>query len=1102
MSAAEPGAPEADVPLTFAQQRLWALDQLAPGLTAYNQISAHRIRGLLHPAALRWALDQLVRRHDGLRACFPSERGEPRQRILPALAVALTTLDLAGMSQASRDRQARELLTDALARPFDLTTGPLIRVDLLRLGERDHILAVIYHHIVCDGWSLGIFFEELIALYTARLDNRGNPLAPLPMTYGDYVTRERGRPGQPDQVNALAWWCDLLRDAPAVMELPTDRPRPAIQSYAGAHHHLFVRGLRWADLVAAARLRRMTPFMVGLSAYAALVSRLTGTTDVMIGTPAANRLTSAVEPLIGDFANNLPLRVDVSGDPTAEELLRRVRNLTLECFARQEVPFGQLVEKLRPPRSLSHTPVVQTLFVLHSVELFPALPGASVEVFRIEQQTNTMDLIVECAPYGEQVRLSVRYATALFDAATSARLGEQYGRFLTSIIREPETRISRLPLLSEAERRTTLVRWSVRGAAYPMTKFVHDHIERTARENPAAIAAICGRECLTYGDLDTRSGQLAAELRAQGVGPETIVGIRLVRGLPFIVAVLAVLRSGGAFLPLDPSLPDTRMRHILRIAGARHVVTSDGRILSDCGAAAWADSTVADGGSRGQEAAPGNLMYVIFTSGSSGEPKAVGIPHTGGANYMAWMQDLYPLTTDDRVLLKTPTSFDVSVFELLWPLMAGATLIVVAGEGHRDPAHLLDLIVAHRVTVAHFVPPMLAAFLDRPEVGRAASLRLLFASGQALPPDLAARCLAALPGVRLDNQYGPTECSINVTWWRCLANEKQLEVPIGRPIPGVFAYVLDSELQPVPVGVHGELYIGGVALARGYLSRADLTADRFVPDPFGRDGSRLYRTGDRVRWRPDGSLDYLGRLDDQVKLRGYRIEPGEIETALAEHPAVRQAIVRLHRTSSGDDQLAAYFVAAADVREMPTAGDLRDYLLTRLPAYLVPTHFVEIGQIPVTRNGKYDRSALPVPSVRGTETSAGRPVARTERVIAAIWQELLGASDIGVNDNFFDLGGHSLLVATARIRLLEALGRDVPMLTLYEHPTVAALARRLDSALAADAPVGLGDAATRIDGARDGASELRVEAWQRGRQQMIRQRQLLDQHQSETRRKE
>jgi amino acid adenylation domain-containing protein len=1069
----------ATLPLTFAQQRLWALDQMTPGLTAYNQISAYRIRGLVHHAALRWALDQVFRRHDGLRAVFPSVRGEAEQRILPAVPADLPVVDLTALPAAQREGRARAFLADDLARPFDLATGPMIRVRLLRIGDRDHVLAVVYHHIVCDGWSLALLFEELVGLYAARLSGGGEALRPMPMSYADYVSGERDRLDRPELAGALRWWCDLLDGAPAVLELPTDRPRPALQDHAGGHHHLILPGLDWAELVAGAHARRMTPFMLGLTAYAALLSRLTGTTDLVVGVPAANRSTPAVEPLIGDFANNLPLRLDISGDPPVAELMRRVRSTALAGFARQEVPFGRLVEELRPPRSLSHAPVVQVMFALHSVQLFPGLPGTDVEVFRVEQQTTTMDLFVECAPYGAQTRVSVRYATALFDADTAARIGEQFGRFLTCCVRSPQTRISEMPLLSADERRTVLTRWSTGGAPYPAGPPVHERIIGHARTHPADTAVVDDRHRLSYGELDTRSARLAALLRDRGVGPDTVVGVHLERELDYPVAVLAVLRAGGAFLPLDPSLPVARLRRMLALAGARVVLTRTAAGGEPLGVPALAMDAAAGAAPpeppppRGG-VLPGNLMYVMFTSGSTGEPKAVAVPHAPVANYLHWMQDTYRLTPHDRVLMKTPTSFDVSVFELLWPLMLGARAVVVTGEGHRDPAHLVDLTARHGATVAQFVPPMLAAFLDRPDAGRASSLRLLFSGGQTLPPDLAARCLERLPAARLDNFYGPTETTIYVTSWQCRPGPDTASVPIGRPIPGVLVYVLDTALRPVPPGVPGELYVGGVALVRGYLTRPDLTAGRFVPDPFGTPGGRLYRTGDRVRWRRDGTLDFLGRFDDQVKVRGYRIEPAEIEVTLTQHPAVHQAVVTAHRTPGGDEQLVAYLVLAAGA-DRPADAELRDHLGGQLPAYLTPNHFVVLDRFPLTRNGKLDRAALPAPVPgSGSGDRRGGPRTRAERVVAGIWQELLGVTEVGPDDNFFDLGGHSLLVSKVRVRLLETLGRDVPMVTLYEHPTVAALGRHLRG-------VESGDAGEHADALR------------RGRDRVARQRRLLDQ---------
>lgn len=1045
MTTAPPDA--GALPLTFAQRRLWALDQLSPSMTAYNQVSAYRLRGTLHVAPLRWALDRLVRRHSALRVAFPSTRGEPWQDIRPASTVHLAVTDLTDRPAVRRERQAREILAASLAEPFDLAAGPLIRVHLVRLAEHDHVLAVIYHHIVCDGWSLNILFEDLTALYDARLAGRADPLPPLPVDYADYVRQEQDRLTDPAIAGELSWWRDRLAGASTTLDLPTDRSRGALPNYAGGHHHCLVPALPWADLTRAARQHRTTPFLMGLTGYAALLCRLTGRTEVVIGTPVANRSAPDAARVIGNFANNLPLRVDGSGDPSVATLLRRVRGVALDGFARQDIPFERLVAELRPPRQAGTNPLVQTMFMLHTGHLFAGLSGVSVEVFRIEQQTTPIDLLVEVAPFGERTRLTFRYATALFDPPTVERMAEQYGRVLAACVTDPETPLSQLPVLGEEDRQRILIRWSGVRQACPATPPIHRLIAERAAMDPAAIAVVCADERLSYGELDGRADRLARRLRAMGVGADSVVGLRLPRGIDHVVAVLAVLKAGGALLPLDPALPAARQALLTRTTRATVLIGQTG-VAEQAGAPTLLldqpdapDPTPVPGPARTE---PDQLLYVLFTSGSTGEPKGVAVSHAAAANNLRWMQERYRLTTADRVLHKASTSFDVSIFEILWPLMAGARIVVATDDDRQDPDRLLELIVTNRVTVAHFVPPALAEFLDGTDAARATSLRWLLSGGQALPGGLPARCRSTWPSVRLDNQYGPTETAITAVAGECPANEETgAIVPIGRPTPGAVAYVLDRALQPVPEGIAGELYIGGIAVARGYLERPGLTADRFVPDPFGAPGGRVYRTGDRVRWRPDGTLEFLGRLDDQLKLRGYRIEPAEIEHTLTRHPAVTAAAVTVYRRTTGEEQLVAYAALAPGAAR---TSDLRTYLSTQLPAYCVPAFVVPMDRLPLDHNGKLDRSALPSPIRPGAPADAdGIPRAGLERAIAAVWRELLDIADVGRHDNFFDLGGHSLLVPKLRAAIGDALRRDLPMVTFYEYPTVAALAGLLSA---------------------------------------------------------
>ncbi|MBB5874662.1 amino acid adenylation domain-containing protein [Allocatelliglobosispora scoriae] len=1038
--ASEAGVRE--LPLTFAQQRLWSLDQLVPGMTAYNMYAPFRMRGPLDHDALQWAFTQVVTRHEVLRATFPSADGEPVQRVAPPGELALAHLDLSGLPLPQAEQRARELVTRWLDESYDLANGPLIKARLIHLGPRDHILVLLYHHIVCDGWSLNIIFDELAALYGARLTGAPDPLPPLPTQYGDYAAWQRGTLTDDYLAEHLDFWRAKLGDAPAHLDLPTDRRRPAVQQFDGERYHLTVAPDMWSRVQAAARSYRVTPFMLLYGCYAALLSRWSGSTDFLIGVPMAARLQTGVEPLVGNFVNILPMRVDLAGDPTIGEFVRRIRGATLEYFAHQEVPFEKLVEVLRPNRTTSYSPLVQIMFTLQNLRpVLPGFPGVDVEVFRVELNTSFLDLWLEFAPRGDEATATFRYMTSLFDGATIVRIAAAFERFLAAFTAESGLRLSELPLLGEQERAVVRDEWSRSAPAVTSELLVPDLIAEAARLHPDRTAVRSAGRSLTYRELDARANQVAHALIGRGIGPESVVGLHLDRGPEFVTAMLGVLKAGGAYLPLDPASPPDRIARMVAIAGAALVLDPPGLDRLDL-----AEQPVGPPVVRRD---PDHLAYVIFTSGSTGDPKGVGVGHAAIANRLLWMRDAYGLQPEDRVLHKTPATFDVSVWELLLPLLTGARLVLAEPGRQGDPDHLVELIEAERVTITHFVPPMLAAFLDSPDVGRCTSLRLVVCSGQALPPELRDRFTGLLPA-RLENLYGPTEAAVDVTAWRCDTETGRHIVPIGRPIAGVQTYVLDAGLGLAPIDVPGELYLGGVALARGYAGRPDLTADRFVPHPFATTpGERLYRTGDQVRWRAGGVLEYLGRNDEQVKIRGYRIEPGEIQAALTGHPRVRQALVVGHQTTGDHQELVAYLVCD---QPAPDAAELRRWLGQRLPAYLVPTAFAQLEAFPLTRNGKVDRAALPAPDGR-VRAVTGFAAAATgvEVLITEVWAELLGLTEVGVLHNFFDLGGNSLTMSKVRARLAARLGREIPMLALYEHPTVSSLARHLDGGSQAEA---------------------------------------------------
>jgi amino acid adenylation domain-containing protein len=898
-------------PLSFPQQRLWFIEQLLPGNVAYNLAGGLRLRGPLDVEALRWAVRQVVARHEALRTSFPAVDGQPFQRVAAELDVQLPVVDMTDVPAVERDRRVEAFSLEMAGRPFDLAEGPLFRPFLLRLAGDDHALIVTVHHITIDTWSLGILCGELCRLYAARTAGRPDPLAPLPAQYRDYARWQR-RELDERLAPELAHWLRVLEGVPAALDLPLDRSRPAMQTFAGAEHATWLTPALWSAVGDLARHSRATPFMVLLTAYVALLSRLAGTGDLVVGLPIAGRTRAQFEPLIGYFANTLPLRVDVSGNPSFRELLGRVRAAAIDAYDHQEVPFEKLVDALQVERATSHNPLVQAMFTFQNVPLdLPEVPGLSVEMIRLPLVAAFLDLWLDVSAVGSGVEATLTYKTDLFDGPTVARMLRQLVRVLEAAVAGPDTRVADLPLLDAAERREVLVDWGQGGEPHATDVAVPELIARRARESAGAPAVRFRDRQLTYAELDAEANRMAHELCGLGIEPGAVVGVCLPRGLELVPVLLGVQRAGAAYLPMDGADPPARLRHLLETAGARLVLTNGdlaGRVPRDAAPVMTLeelDLEARPGTPAGVPIRPDDLAYVIYTSGSTGQPKGVGVPHRGLVNRLLWMQEAFGLGPGDRVLQKTPYTFDVSVWEFFWPLLAGACLVVADPEGHRDAGYLVDVIERERITTIHFVPPMLDAFLRQPDLHRCASLRRVVCSGQELTEEQQTSFFERL-GAELHNLYGPTEASIDVTWWPCAPDAA---VCIGRPISGTQTYVLDAGMEPQPPGVYGELYLGGVGLARGYVGRPDLTAERFVPDPFASEpGARLYRTGDRARWRPDGAIDFLGRLDDQVKVRGHRIEAGEVEAALRAHPLVEDAVVRVHSDGEGHADLVAHVV--------------------------------------------------------------------------------------------------------------------------------------------------------------------------------------------------
>ncbi|AIV74176.1 D-alanine--poly(phosphoribitol) ligase, subunit 1 [Burkholderia pseudomallei] len=1057
------------IALSLAQQRLWFLTQLEGVSEAYHMSGAVRLDGPLNREVLQRALNRIVMRHEALRTCFAREEGEPIQVIQPHADLTVSYHDLREAEQT--EQRAKDLSQAHASAPFDLSRDLPVRVLLLQLADEAHVVQVVMHHIASDGWSVGVFLQELSALYGSFIAEQGDPLAPLPLQYADYAAWQRRWLASGQLEKQGAFWQTNLSGAPTLLELPTDRPRPPKQSHAGASVEVKLGAALSERVKRLSQRHGVTPYMTLLSSWAAVLSRLSGQEEVVIGSPVAGRNRTEVEALIGFFVNTLALRLDLSSEPTVGELLKRTKAQVLSAQAHQDLPFDQVVERVKPPRSTAHPPLFQVMFVWQNM---PAgeltIPGLTIRAVETPLQTAQFELTLSLQEAGDDIVGHLNYASALFDESTVRRYVTYWCRLLEGMTAgAADQTIVGLPLLDEAERKQVVYAWNATERDYPIEQCIHQLFEAQVDRKPEAIALTFEGQRLSYAELNARANRLAHYLQARGVGPDRLVALCAERGIEMVVGLLAILKAGGAYVPLDPSHPPERLRRMLDDTNpvavlvddigadalasfGSHVAARSPRVHLSRDIAQWRACSPANPPTPRERAAR-RLAYVIYTSGSSGEPKGVMNEHRGVVNRLWWMQQTYALDERDAVLQKTPFSFDVSVWEFFWPLMSGARLVIAKPEGHKDPAYLSELIDRERVTTLHFVPSMLQAFLEDEGAARGCvSVKRVMCSGEALPPSLVKRFYRCLPDARLHNLYGPTEAAVDVTAWACDAEEGGASVPIGRPIANTRIYVLDGYGQPVPRGVAGELYIGGVQVARGYLNRPELTRERFVDDPFVA-GGRLYKTGDLARWRTDGSLEYLGRNDFQVKIRGFRIELGEIEAQLAKVAGVREAVVlareaapdtKRHAASnensasnSGEKRLVAYYAGDAD------ATALRAQAAQHLPSYMVPSAYVRLDAWPLTPNGKLDRHALPAPADDAyARAEYEAPQGAKEEALAAIWKDLLPVERISRHDNFFELGGHSLLAITL-IEHMRRANLHADVTTLFTAPTLADLAVRV-----------------------------------------------------------
>ncbi len=1034
-------------PVSFAQQRLWFLEQLAPGNPFYNVPATVRLCGSLNIVALEQTFNEIVRRHEALRTTFQQIGEQLVQALLPRLNIPLPIIDLQPLPEGERELEARRFAAQEAQQPFNLAQGPLLRVLLLQLGPTEHVLVLTMHHIVSDGWSIGVLLRELGILYAAFVKQQPSPLAELPIQYADFAQWQR-QWLQGEVLNTqLTYWQQQLSNLP-VLELPTDRSRPAVQSYRGATQYLELPRTLSQALEVMSQAEGVTLFMTLLAAFQTLLYRYTGQTDIVVGSPIANRNRREIEGLIGFFVNSLVLRTDLSGNPSFRELLSRVREVVLGAYAHQDLPFEKLVEELQPERNLSHMPLFQVMFALQSAPTAALdFVGLNLKFSEVENKTSKFDLTLSIENTEQGLKGSFEYNTDLFDSATITRMLAYFQTLLEGIAIAPEQQIAALPLLTAAEKQL-LIAWNNTQADYPQDKCVHQLWEAQVNRSPDAIAIASANQQLTYQQLNHRANQLAHFLQKLNVGPEVLVCICLER-VEMIVGLLAILKAGGAYLPLDPSYPEERLNSIIEDAQVPILLTQQrfehlgqqAQVI--CLDKDWEAIAEQSQENPTSSVTAENLAYTIYTSGSTGKPKGVQVEHNSLLNLIFWHQKAFEVSFLDRTTQIANCAFDAFGWEI-WPyLTAGASVHFPDQEILTSPEQLRDWLVSEAITLS-FLPTPLAERILSCDWPKNTALRSLLTGGDKLhqyPP-------ACLP-FKVVNNYGPTENTVVTTSGLVV---QAAGVPtIGQPIANTQVYLLDAQLQPVPIGARGELYISGDGLARGYLNRPDLTAESFIPHPFSsKPGTRIYRTGDLARYRSDGQIEFLGRMDEQVKIRGFRIELREIEWAMSQHPLVKERVVVVREDVPGDKQLVAYIVPHPQSASLVNTHDirsvLRGFLKEKLPEYMIPSTFVVLEALPLTPNGKVDRRVkaleLLKPELVKVDVTPQTPI---EELLVKIWAEVLGLKQVGVHDNFFELGGHSLLATQLASRIRDAFQVDVPVRILFEAPTAAGIAEYIET---------------------------------------------------------
>lgn len=1055
-----------DLPLSFAQGRMLFLSQLEPNNPFYNELLALRLHGSLNVVALEKSFNYIVQRHEALRTNFVTVDGQPVQVIAESLTLSMPVVDLRDLPESEREISAQQLAIAEAEQPFDLASSPLIRTYVLKLTEVEHVLLLTIHHIVFDGWSGGILLRELAAFYCAFCNDLSPELPEVPIQYPDFAVWQRQWLQQEVLSSQLAYWKQQLSGAPALLSLPTDRVRPLTQTYRGAHHKFALSLELTLALMSLSQRPGVTLFMTLLAAFQTLLYRYTEQTDICVATPHANRSRPEIDSLIGLFVNTLVLRTDISGNPSFEDVLSRVREVTLLAHAHQDLPFEKLVEELKLERDLSYTPLVQVMLVLDVPMPQIQMAGLTVSTLPIETTTAKFDLSLAFENTASGLIGDWEYNTDLFDAEMIARMAGHFQTLLEGIVANPEQKVSELPLLTERERHQLLWEWNNTTQGTTSDKCIHQLFEEQVERSPDSVAVVLEGEHLTYQQLNAIANRIAHYLQSLGVGPEVLVGICVERSPLMVVGLLGILKAGGAYVPLDPAYPSERLAYMLSDSQVKVLLTQEklADLLPVSAAQViyldndWPNIGVHSEDNPLTEVKPSNLAYVIYTSGSTGKPKGVMIEHRSIVNFTSSAKAIYNITQSDRVLQFASIAFDGAVVEIFPCLSAGATLVLRTDDMLVSGSRFVQRCCEWEVTMMdlptsywHQVMVELASAQQTlPE-----SLRVVSVGGEAVKPEtlkLWLRCVKGLVNPpQLLNGYGPTEATAVATYYdlsEFIANNPAASsVPIGTPIGNITTYVLDRHLKPVPIGVTGELHIGGLGLARGYLGRPETTAEKFIPNPFNNEPSaRLYKTGDLVRYLSDGSIEFLGRIDNQVKIRGFRIELGEIEAVLTQHLEVNQAVVVVNEDQPGNKRLVAYIVprGALNFTEDLTQK-IKAYLRQQLPEYMVPATLMMLSDLPLTLNGKVDRRALPPPDSVVQSLALEMPQTKVEKLIADVWQKILLLEKVGLDDNFFDLAGTSLRLVQVREQLRTIFHKELSIVEMFQHPTVRALGQYLSA---------------------------------------------------------